>query len=115
MAFKKTMREPEEEYARGAAGLEHYERLCAMRDDKGLTWDLSGNDRAAFRWAIEQIDSIATIRAEAMAEQRKKDAEIADGHAEEIKHTSHADGLGMGNQSAEHACKYIASIIRAQD
>lgn len=34
----------------------HLERLIAMRDDNGLTWDLSGQDRAAFAWVVEQIE-----------------------------------------------------------
>jgi len=38
---------------------------------------------------------------------------IAEQESERIKHTSHADGLGMGNQAAEQACLRIANAIRA--
>jgi hypothetical protein len=32
---------------------EHYERLLAMWDDDGNKWDLSPNDKAAIRWALD--------------------------------------------------------------
>lgn len=34
---------------------EHLERLQAMADDSGETWDLSENDQAAIRWALESL------------------------------------------------------------
>jgi len=38
---------------------EHIERLRAMAaDDKGWTWDLSGNDRAALAWALAEIERL---------------------------------------------------------
>jgi hypothetical protein len=38
---------------------------------------------------------------------------VAGQHAERIKHTSHHDGLGMGNLNAEAACLAVADQIRA--
>ena len=34
---------------------DHLSRLQAMTDDKGETWDLSDNDRAALAWAVELL------------------------------------------------------------
>ena len=54
----------------------------------------------------------AELRAVA-AEQREADARMCDAIAECIKHTEHADGPGMGNQSRERACAECAAAIRA--
>lgn len=34
---------------------DHIERLDLMREDKGMTWDLSDNDRTAIGWAVTRI------------------------------------------------------------
>jgi hypothetical protein len=34
---------------------EHIERLEAMTQDDGETWDLSDNDKAAIRYALQQL------------------------------------------------------------
>ena len=39
-------------------------------------------------------------------------ARVDDAEAERIKHTSHADGLGMGRQCCEQTCKRNAAAIR---
>ena len=42
-------------------------------------------------------------------------AAIAFTEAERIKHTSHADGLGMGSPCCEAACQRVAAEILARD
>ena len=38
---------------------EHRDRLQAMLDDaKGTTWDLSKNDLAAIKWALDRIKEL---------------------------------------------------------
>ncbi len=51
----------------------------------------------------------------AVAAAYERCAELADAEAERIKHTSHKDGLGMGDQYAEAACARIAATIRSLD
>ncbi len=40
---------------------------------------------------------------------------VVNAYAEEIKHTSHMDGLGMGDQRSEQVCLEIAKRIAALD
>jgi len=44
---------------------EAYERLVAMHQDVGETWDLSTHDKSAIAWALSQIDGHAAAIAEA--------------------------------------------------
>ncbi len=41
-------------------------------------------------------------------------AKVAEVEAERIRHTSHAEGLGMGDQLRESACLRLAAAIRAK-
>lgn len=36
---------------------EHKDRLQAMTEDKGDTWDLSPNDVAAIQWALDSLEA----------------------------------------------------------
>lgn len=42
---------------------EYESRLRQMTDAKQQTWDLSPNDAAAIRWALEEIERLAKMRA----------------------------------------------------
>ena len=74
---------------------EHYDRLRAMRDDEGLTWDLSGNDRAAFRWAIDEIDRLR-------AAVREAHGILADA----------PEGSGKIHQRADQAYSVLGEVVR---
>lgn len=40
---------------------ENLERLRAMSTDNGQTWDLSDNDQAAIKWALNAISVLSDI------------------------------------------------------
>lgn len=58
----------------------------------------------------EQELAIHAIR----VEERKRCAAIARNKAEELKHTSHRDGLGMGWIAGEELCEDIAADIERE-
>jgi hypothetical protein len=47
-----------------------------------------------------------------VAAERERCAKKAEAERERIKHTSHVDGLGMGDQRREQTCDTIAAAIR---
>lgn len=58
-------------------------------------------------------DRIATALSAAAADALERAAKVADLDAERTKHTSHADGIGMGCLSHEGVAHRIAAAIRA--
>lgn len=46
------------------------------------------------------------------AAERERCAKRCDDEAERIKHTSHKDGLGMGDSARESVCHVLATAIR---
>ncbi len=44
--------------------------------------------------------------------ERERCAKLADAEAERIKHTSHKDGLGMGDSAKETVCHVLSAAIR---
>lgn len=40
---------------------EHFNRLLAMADDKGQTWDFSDNDTLALQWVLRRLDSFHQV------------------------------------------------------
>lgn len=59
--------------------VEAYERLVAMRQDDGKTWDLSMHDKSAIAWALSQIDGHVSAIAKAEKSGREECAERACG------------------------------------
>ena len=49
------------------------------------------------------------------AEERERCARLCDLHAERLKHTSHKDGLGMGDAARESVCHVLAARLREVD
>lgn len=72
-----------------------WDRILVARDDgevaSAIARAINGSDRAG----LEQA------------------AQIAELHAERLKHTSHHDGLGMGWRAGEELCLELARRIRA--
>jgi hypothetical protein len=46
-------------------GRDHYARLASMMSDRGETWDLSDNDRAAIEWGLNELARIGARLARA--------------------------------------------------
>ena len=71
------------------------------------------HDDSVFRWARECSDCISLALSAAAADALERAAKVADLDAERTKHTSHADGIGMGCQREEAVALRIAVAIRA--
>ncbi len=71
--------------------------------------ELCGHNRGPYSIGVQAGHEDGTAAA------YERCAELADAEAERIKHTSHKDGLGMGDQYAETACARIAATIRSLD
>ena len=88
---------------------------CPQHNDRYLETD--GDDPypcpryACTSCVAALLDAYAARR---VAEERERCANIAESMREEILHTSHADGLGMGDLHKERACIDIAAAIREQ-
>ncbi len=59
-------------------------------------------------------ESLAALLTHVRADEREKCAMVCEGRAERIKHTSHRDGLGMGDLAQEQGCHDCAVAIRGQ-
>jgi hypothetical protein len=55
-------------------GRDHYARLASMMSDRGETWDLSDNDRAAIEWGLNELARIGARLARAERAERERDA-----------------------------------------
>ena len=63
--------------------------------------------------ALRKLAEAEAERKRAVREAWEAAAKVCEAFAEEIKHTSHRDGLGMGDQRSEGVCVGIAARIRA--
>ena len=62
-----------------------------------------------------KFDHVESLITRAVEGERERCARVAELEQERIKHTSHRDGLGMGDQQAEQVCNIIAAAIRAHE
>jgi hypothetical protein len=77
-------------------------RLCAMRDDPGMTWDLSDNDQAALRLVLEAYgagNAARTAVPALVAEVRRLRTQNADMLAQHTN-AEHVIGETMGEARA---------------
>lgn len=95
---------------------EHRERLEAMVEDNGQTWDLSDNDKAAIRWAIETLDRppLPMVMPEREAAIRTDEREAWAGYAARVNNPNPCDPDGPYERGYRRACRDIAAAIRAR-
>jgi hypothetical protein len=55
---------------------EHLDRLQAMTEDEGDTWDLSDNDKLAIRFALDRIDQQSSTISEQAKEIESHEKEV---------------------------------------
>lgn len=83
-----------------------HKAFCDPDHEAVSDWDQSMAD------ALRR-NGYAIVRATPYPDATERAAQMAEGYAEWLKHTSHRDGLGMGWLAGEELCREIAEQIRA--
>lgn len=79
--------------------------------------DRAARDRRVIRVCLTNGLRCSTVLALVEREVKRaveECAQIAEGYAEELKHTCHYGGPGFGDFRGEMACKHVAAAIRAR-